>query len=467
MKYKLKVYSIWEFGQRKDAAGNPHQEDCTFPLPGDLKDSDRTFILCDGMGGHDAGEVASATVCESMGRHILNDGHDAEGVFTDDDLKNAIAAAFGELDRKDSGAEKKMGTTMTFLKLHNDGATVAHMGDSRVYHIRPGKDGAETRILFATEDHSLVNDLVKAGEITREEARTSRQKNVITRAMQPNMDSRPKADIRHITDIRPDDYFYMCSDGMLEAPDMESGESLRNIFSGKVPSPEAKVKILKEVTKDNRDNHTALIIHIEEVIGAVPAQPGKSAAADPDRMGIVEDDGAQAAPVGAGNNNTAVGKGHSKNTRRLIIRAVMAAVVVAVAVWAVNHFSSGSEPPAADNVDTPAVDAPDKIRRSAGKPSQSHGVGEQRQSAAPQPDGQPKDETLESEGHNASQTVVPGDAQPSQEAANEAANSADVSTSANATDGKVKPAIKLPSSDDGVVDSDEQIIRNTNVPSQR
>lgn len=100
MKYKIKVYSIWEYGQRKDAEGNPHQEDCTYPLPNDLKDSDRTFILCDGMGGHDAGEVASSTVCETMGNFILNDGHDSEGIFTDEDLKNAIDAAFSALDKK-------------------------------------------------------------------------------------------------------------------------------------------------------------------------------------------------------------------------------------------------------------------------------------------------------------------------------------------------------------------------------
>jgi protein phosphatase len=264
MKYKLRVYSIWEFGNRTDAEGNPHQEDCTYPLPQQLNDSDRTFILCDGMGGHDAGEVASATVCQAMGDYIRNNGHDTNGIFTDDDFKRALDAAFSALDKKDNGAEKKMGTTMTFLKLHNNGATVAHMGDSRVYHIRPGKDGSSTT-LWVTEDHSLVNDLIKIGEITKEEARNSRQKNVITRAMQPNMDRKPKADIKHITDIQAGDFFYMCSDGMLEQEDMENGESIKNIFSDAIKSDEDKVSILTEVTKGNRDNHTALIIHILDV----------------------------------------------------------------------------------------------------------------------------------------------------------------------------------------------------------
>lgn len=290
MKYKLRVYSIWEYGQRKDSEGNPHQEDCTFPLPKYLKDSDRTFILCDGMGGHDAGEVASATVCETMGNYILNDGHDEEGIFTDEDLRNAISAAFSALDRKDSGAEKKMGTTMTFLKLHNNGATIAHMGDSRVYQIRPGDTGDDTKILFETEDHSLVNDLIKIGELTKEEARTSKQKNVITRAMQPHMERKPKPDIKHITDIKAGDFFYMCSDGMLEQEDMANGESLKNIFSNTIKSVDDKVNILIGATKHNKDNHTALIIYIEDVEGKIINNEEEKKDLPQYDMAVVEDD---------------------------------------------------------------------------------------------------------------------------------------------------------------------------------
>lgn len=265
MKYKLKVYSIWEFGQRKDSQGNPHQEDSMFPEYGKQSDDDRLFILCDGMGGHDAGEVASATVCEAMSDSILNDGHDKEGVFTSEDFSDALNAAFDALDKKDSGAEKKMGTTMTFLKLHDKGAFIAHMGDSRVYQIRSGKTGEETQIVFQTEDHSLVNDLIKIGELTKEEARFSKQKNVITRAMQPNMGRRPKADVYETSDIKSGDYFYLCSDGMLEQAEMENGDSLKNIFSEMGGPDENKVEILKSVTEKNRDNHTAFIIHILEV----------------------------------------------------------------------------------------------------------------------------------------------------------------------------------------------------------
>ena len=261
MKLTLKAYTIYELGQRAN------QEDAIFPKHGAVQDTDRLFILCDGMGGHESGEVASSTVCAVMSRSVLRslEGQE-EPEFTREMLLQALDDAYDALDQKDNGADKKMGTTMTFLKFHRKGCTIAHIGDSRVYHIRPGKDAADTQILFQTRDHSLVNDLIDVGELTPEGARTFRQKNVITRAMQPNMDRRCKADIQEITDIRPGDYFYMCSDGMLE--EMEE-EHIRFNFSAQTGSDENKIRILIEATSQNRDNHSAFVVHILDVEGGV------------------------------------------------------------------------------------------------------------------------------------------------------------------------------------------------------
>lgn len=256
MKYTLKVYAIWEQGPREK------QEDAMFPVFGKAKDSDRLFILCDGMGGHSAGEVASQTVCAAMSTSVLSHCPDAEGAFTDDDFRLALNDAFDELDTKDNGAARKMGTTLTFLKLHAEGATIAHMGDSRVYHIRPGQTTEDTQILFQTVDHSLVNDLVKVGELTPEEAKNFDRKNVITRAMQPNMERRPRADIHHLSDIRPGDYFMLCSDGILEQ--MED-TNLQYIFSAKGGNGANKVDMLIKVTDHNRDNHSAILVEITGV----------------------------------------------------------------------------------------------------------------------------------------------------------------------------------------------------------
>lgn len=270
MKYILKAYSIWEYGQRVDSDGNPHQEDCIFPAHGQQKETDRLFILCDGMGGHEDGEVASSTVCAAMSNSIFESVPDCEGDFSDDILNKAISDAFialDELPTANESTEKKMGTTMTFLKFHSKGCTIAHMGDSRVYHIRPGQGREDTRILFKTTDHSLVNDLIKIGELTPEEAKLSKQKNIITRAMLPKMERQPKPSIYHTADIEKGDYFYMCSDGMLEQ--MEDEHLLFN-FSDATGDDENKVKILTQATSQNRDNHTAIIVHILDVIDSLP-----------------------------------------------------------------------------------------------------------------------------------------------------------------------------------------------------
>ncbi len=263
MKYKLKVNSILHPGQRKDSEGKPHQEDCMFPLHGEATGADRLFILCDGMGGHEAGEVASATVCEAMSKSILMFVPDTEGTFSKIVFDKALSDAYDALDAKDENtSSRKMGTTMTLLKLYNDGYFIAHIGDSRVYHIRPGKTAEDTQILFRTEDHSLVNALVKAGEITEEEALHHPKKNIILKAMQPLMDHRATADIYTNDDILPGDYFYLCSDGMLENM---TDRQLCYFFSNEAGDDNNKKKLLFKATQENNDNHSAIIVHILDV----------------------------------------------------------------------------------------------------------------------------------------------------------------------------------------------------------
>ncbi len=273
---KVRSYSIWEVGRRVDSAGRPHQEDSLFPPHGESSAADRLFMVCDGIGGHDAGEVASRTVCDTLGAEIRaglrEAGADPLGV-----VERAVSKTYDALDACDTGASRKMGTTLAMLLLLPQGALAAHLGDSRVYHIRPGRTEEETRILFVTEDHSLVNSLVKIGEMTPEEARTSSKRHVITKAMQPHSE-RLSPDIREITDIRRGDYFYLCSDGMLEQEEMDSGEALRRIFSDEVPSMEEKVDILRRATSENRDNHSAYVIRVgDEPPARTPVLPRKAA----------------------------------------------------------------------------------------------------------------------------------------------------------------------------------------------
>lgn len=250
MRIQVVSYPINEIGQRTN------QEDSLFPSPEEAPSEGSLFILCDGMGGHAAGEVASQTVCSVMSRFILSHPRD-DGFFEEKDFSEALECAYAALDERDTDDERKMGTTLAFVMFHNGGCFVAHIGDSRVYHIRPSAN----KVLFMTRDHSLVNELIELGELSREEAKTSRQKNVITRAMQPHQDQFVRADCVNLTDLKDGDYIYMCSDGMLEQ--MEDREIV-NILSLRKPDPE-KIRILIGATKDNKDNHSAHLIRIQSV----------------------------------------------------------------------------------------------------------------------------------------------------------------------------------------------------------
>ena len=242
--------SINEIGSRDN------QEDALYPAVGSATANERVFVLCDGMGGHDHGEVASQAVCTAISQYILTNWP-ADGRVGDYLILDAIEVAFKALDAKDSDTLKKMGTTLTLVILHEGGCTAAHIGDSRIYHIRP----SECKVLYRSRDHSLVTDLYQAGEISFEEMSTSPQKNIITKAMQPGEDNRVKPDIVHIGNLRPGDYIYMCSDGMMEQMD---DQQLTNFLCVK-DNDSYKIKKLIEETACNSDNHSAHLIRICEV----------------------------------------------------------------------------------------------------------------------------------------------------------------------------------------------------------
>lgn len=263
MEYKVKAYNIWEVGQRFDEQGMPHQEDALFPAYGCCAPEDRLFILCDGMGGHDNGEIASSVVCSTIAESVIRQLRKGSGVFREGIFDTALAEAYDALDDNDTGSSRKMGTTMAMLYLYEKGYFIAHIGDTRVYHIRPGDDEGSTQIIFATTDHSLVNKLVASGKMSMEEAVASTRRHVITRAMQPRMEARPRADIEMSSDIRPGDYFVMVTNGMLDNLD---DYTIKRIFSREGGTDREKFKALRSATARNRDNHSAVIVHIEKVM---------------------------------------------------------------------------------------------------------------------------------------------------------------------------------------------------------
>ncbi|MBO4892385.1 MAG: serine/threonine-protein phosphatase [Prevotella sp.] len=236
--------SIHEIGQRTNQEDSIAQWD------------NRLFVLCDGMGGHEKGEVASQVVCQSLVRWFSHHAN-PDDIFTDDLLAEAIEYAYTQLDEYAGSNPRQMGTTLTLLYIHRKGMTAAHMGDSRIYHIRPN-----VGILYQSRDHSLVYDLYQAGEITFEEMNNSVQKNIVTRAMTPGNDNRMRPDIIHITDVKTGDWFYLCSDGMLE---LMSNDDLVALLSSDAPDDEIRQQLIVS-TANSQDNHSAWLIHIKDVM---------------------------------------------------------------------------------------------------------------------------------------------------------------------------------------------------------
>lgn len=238
----------------QELGSRQNQEDALWPALGEATTADRVFIVCDGMGGHDHGEVASQAVATAIGNFIAK-RLPANEPLSGDLLDEAIDEAYDELDRRDNpDDQRKMGTTLTLLCLHRGGVTMAHIGDSRIYHLRRG----ERRTLYISRDHSLVMDLYLAGELTRGEMATYERRNIITRAMQPHQGWHSRPDVVHTTDVMPGDIFFLCSDGVLEKA---SDARLADILTADA-SDEDILRQLKDATAAARDNRTAYLLRV-------------------------------------------------------------------------------------------------------------------------------------------------------------------------------------------------------------
>lgn len=163
-------------------------------------------VVCDGMGGHEAGEIASRLATETIVRRFETDDGDPLTLLTRA-VQAANRAIFeaAERNRKLQG----MGTTATALLLRGGHAYGAHVGDSRTYLVRNGD------IFAMTEDHSAVMELVRRGVISREEARHHPEKNVISRALGSHRDVQVTGWPQPFA-VLPGDAFLLCSDGLYD-----------------------------------------------------------------------------------------------------------------------------------------------------------------------------------------------------------------------------------------------------------
>jgi len=232
-----------------------NNEDCIYPFPQTATESSTLFLVCDGVGGLAKGEVASNLACTSFAAFFSENNIETSNHNTIMEAFNFVQQQFDDQIEKEP-AIKGFGTTLTLLHLHQNGATVAHCGDSRVYHFR------NREIIFKTTDHNAVNDLLKAGIITPEEAAQQPRTNKITRAMQGNKVMQTKPDIHTITNLQENDYFLLCSDGVHGC--MEDTDFIDIIFSNQTPNE--KIDTVKTLCEANsNDNFSLYLIKISDI----------------------------------------------------------------------------------------------------------------------------------------------------------------------------------------------------------
>ena len=227
---------ISEVGQRAN-----NEDNCGF-IP------KSTYVVCDGVGGLDKGEIASDLVCRSILRSFSEDKNSTIELALP--LAESSMAAYLDENQQSLG----MATTLTLAHVREDGIYVAWVGDSRVYQFRSGK------VHYVTKDHSWVNDALDMGLITKEEAVNHPKSNIITRAVQGT--SKPvKADSKLIQDLQPNDYFLLCSDGVLES---WMNEELEDLFANEESCAQILNQLRLKCEKLSKDNFTAVVFKVED-----------------------------------------------------------------------------------------------------------------------------------------------------------------------------------------------------------
>ncbi len=257
-KYDMDSSRVLEIASKSDAGlVRSHNEDSI--------GSDASIglaVLADGMGGYNAGEVASGiavSMITSGMKAALSGRGQPDEASGESMLREQVAAANSAIfnaarQRKEC---EGMGTTLVAALFFDGKVSVAHLGDSRMYRLRGGK------LEIMTHDHSLLQEQLDSGMLTKEEARFSQYRNIVTRALGIEQDV--EIEIRSF-DVQPDDLYLLCSDGlndMLE--DEEIGLVLDTLRSNLKLAAEKLVALANE--NGGRDNISVILVKVKQGIG--------------------------------------------------------------------------------------------------------------------------------------------------------------------------------------------------------
>ena len=288
------------------------------------------FAVADGMGGAQAGEVASRTAADVF-EQVSGGGDRPEQLLTD--LTREANRQIFEMSRTDA-SRRGMGTTLTAAMVWSEGLSIGHVGDSRAYRLRDGK------LEQLTHDHSLVAELQRSGQLTAEAAENHPQRSIITRALGPEADVEVDA---HTHTTRDGDVYLLCSDGLTG---MISDADIENILRGAPSLEQGAAALIKAANQSGgKDNITVVLFRLGEDDGSRPAADDTLGGSETIHQGLTADDvqaavreqeraAARAPATGAGTPEPRGLPTHARRSRgRRALAAVVGLLVVAVVAF--------------------------------------------------------------------------------------------------------------------------------------
>jgi serine/threonine protein phosphatase PrpC len=217
------------------------------------------YILADGMGGHQAGEVAAKEAVRQLSKLIEKQIDPHDDTLEIDEARRIILEAIEEvnshifkLGRKDPEL-RGMGTTLCCLLFHPKGVIYAHVGDSRIYRLR-GK-----KLFQMTKDDSLLRELMDQGQLNAQQAADFAYKNIITKAIGTEPHVQPSA---RLADIMDQDIYLMCTDGLSDPLSKPEMEEIMNVKRPLKETAQTLIDAAKE--KGGNDNITVVLIKVQE-----------------------------------------------------------------------------------------------------------------------------------------------------------------------------------------------------------
>ena len=240
----MKAFSITDIGEKRRI-----NQDYVFCEVNSIGNLPNLFIVADGMGGHNAGDYASRFCVEFFTEHIRNSDITSPIAL----IEEAITVINDKLyeKSKQQADYEGMGTTFVAATICDNVMYVANIGDSRLYVI-------SNEIVQITEDHSLVQAMVKTGELDKDEAKSHPNKNIITRALGTNETAQP--DFFEV-ELDEGDIVLLCSDGLTN---MLNDETIEKIIRENADNLQTATEILVKQANENggKDNITVIIVKV-------------------------------------------------------------------------------------------------------------------------------------------------------------------------------------------------------------